>query len=408
MKAAKRKAISLTTGLISLGLLTAGCGSSSTAAVSNTATTPAATSASGAAAPTSASGSAGAMAAGGGDAKTATSAAAMGGMDALVAAAKKEGKLNVITLPADWANYGTIIKDFQAKYGIKITSANPDGSSQDELNAVKQLKGQDRAPDVLDVGNSFALTATTGGLLAPYKVATWSQIPDNSKDADGDWYSDYGGYVSIGYDSSKIKTAPTSFKDLLGSEYKKGVALNGDPTKAGAAFAAVYAAALANGGSYDNIQPGIDYFKKLKDAGNFVPVTGSAATVQSGQTPVLIWWDYLQASSIAAKVPTWKVVIPSDGHYASYYDQAINATAPHPAAARLWEEYLYSAEGQNLWLQGKARPIELPTMVTAGTADKTALAALPAAPTDALSFPTPAQLTKAQNLLSQQWAKAVG
>ena len=413
MKAAKTKAakaLTLSTGLISLALLTAACGSSSPAAGNAAATSNAATSNAGSAA-TSGAGSMSATAApaaAGGDAAKATSAADLGGMDALVAAAKKEGKLNVITLPADWANYGTIIKDFQAKYGIKITSANPDGSSQDEINAVKQLKGQDRAPDVLDVGNSFALTATAGGLLAPYKVATWSQIPDNSKDAAGNWYSDYGGYVSIGYDSSKIKTPPTSFKDLLGSGYKKSVALNGDPTKAGAAFAAVYAASLANGGSYDDIQPGIDYFKKLKDAGNFVPVTGSAATVQSGQTPVLIWWDYLQASSIAAKVPTWKVVIPSDGHYASYYDQAISATAPHPAAARLWEEYLYSVDGQNLWLQGKARPIELPSLVSAGTADKAALAALPAAPAGDVTFPTPGQLTKAQAALTAGWAKATG
>jgi putative spermidine/putrescine transport system substrate-binding protein len=341
-------------------------------------------------------------------AATATSAADLGGMDKLVEAAKAEGELNVIALPHDWANYGEILDAFKKKYGLKINETNPEGSSQDEINAVKQLKGQDRAPDVLDVGNSFALTAASGGLLAPYKVATWSQIPDNSKATDGTWYADYGGYVSIGYDSSKIKTPPTSFKDLLGPDYKKAVALNGDPTKAGAAFAAVYAASLANGGSFDNIQPGIDYFKKLKGAGNFVPVTGSAATVQSGQTPVLIWWDYLQASSIAAKVPTWKVVIPTDGHYASYYDQAINATAPHPAAARLWEEYLYSVEGQNLWLQGKARPIELPSLVTAGTADKTALAALPAAPAGDITFPSQDQLTKAQTLLSQQWAKAVG
>src|SRR5689334_23715360 len=88
---------------------------------------------------------------------TASSVAAGGGMNALVAAAKKEGTLSVITLPANWANYGTIMKDFTAKYGIKINDANPDGSSQDELNAVNQLKGQDRAPDVLDMGTAFAV-----------------------------------------------------------------------------------------------------------------------------------------------------------------------------------------------------------------------------------------------------------
>ena len=344
----------------------------------------------------------------GADVTTAQSVAAVGGLDKLVAAAKKEGSLNVITLPADWANYGTIIKTFESKYGIKITSANPDGSSQDEINAVKQLKGQSRAPDVLDLGQSFAVTAQQGGLLAPYKVASWGNIADNAKAADGTWYSDYGGFVAIGYDSAHISDPPTSFADLLKPEFKNKVAINGDPTKTGASFAAVYAAALANGGSFDNIQPGIDYFAKLHKAGNFVPVTGGPATVQSGQTPVLIWWDYLEASEAAKSVPTWKVVIPSDGHYASYYTQAISKTAPHPAAARLWEEFLYSAEGQNLWLQGKARPIQLDSLVKDGTVDKTALAALPAAPSGALTFPTIDQQTKAKAVVAQKWASAVG
>jgi len=106
-------------------------------------------------------------------------------MNALVAAAKKEGTLNVITLPANWANYGTIMKDFTAKYGIKITDANPDGSSQDELNAVNQLKGQSRAPDVLDVGTAFAVKGQQQGILAPYKVATWANISADAKASDG-------------------------------------------------------------------------------------------------------------------------------------------------------------------------------------------------------------------------------
>ena len=353
-------------------------------------------------------GSSSGSSASGDKAKTATSVDDFGGMDGLVAAAKKEGTLNVITLPPDWANYGAIIKQFETKYGIKVVSQNPDGSSQDEITAVTKLKGQSRAPDVLDLGNSFALTAATSGLLAPYKVATWDQIPDTSKDADGKWFADYGGFVAIGYDSKTIKNPPTSFADLLKPEYKNQVAINGDPTSAGAAFAAVYAASLANGGSFDDIPPGIDFFGKLKDAGNFVPVEGNQATVQSGQTPILVWWDYLQASSVGSKVPTWKVIIPSDGHYAAYYDQAINATAPHPAAARLWEEFLYSTEGQNMWLQGKARPIELASLQTAGTEDKTAFAALPEAPSDELKFPTADQLTKAQAALTAGWSKAVG
>src|SRR6478736_5424328 len=299
---------------------------------------------------------------------TASSAAARGGMNALVAAAKKEGTLNVITLPANWANYGTIMKDFTAKYGIKINDANPDGSSQDELNAVNQLKGQDRAPDVLDMGTAFAVKGAQQGILAPYKVATWASIPADAKASDGTWFADYGGYVAIGYNSATVKTPPTSFADLLKPIYKNQVAINGNPTQASAAFSAVYASALANGGSLSNIEPGIQYFKKLHQAGNFVPVTAGPTTVQSGQTPIVVWWDYLLASEIQSAVPTFKIVIPTDAHYAAYYSQAISKTAPNPACARLWEEYLYSTTGQNLWLQGKARTIELQTLISNGRA----------------------------------------
>jgi putative spermidine/putrescine transport system substrate-binding protein len=330
-------------------------------------------------------------------------------MSALVAAAQKEGHLNVITLPSNWANYGNIMKDFTAKYGIKITDANPEGSSQNELTAIKQLKGQSSAPDVVDVGGSFAITGQQDGYWAPYEVATWSNIPAAAKEATGQYYADYGGYVAIGYDTSKVKTPPTTFKSLLTGPYKNQVAIDGNPTQTGSAFAAVYAAALANGGSLADIAPGVSYFKSLKSAGNFVPVEGTPATVQSGQTPILIWWDYLLASEVQPVDKNFKIVIPSDGVYAGYYDQAISASAPDPAAARLWEEYLYSTTGQNLFLQGSTRPIEQVAMTAAGTIDKTAAAALPTVPgSTALSLPTAAQQTTAGSVVAQQWPSVSG
>jgi putative spermidine/putrescine transport system substrate-binding protein len=328
-------------------------------------------------------------------------------MNVLIAAAQKEGQLNVITLPRNWANYGAIMDAFSKKYGIKITDANPDGSSQDELNAINQLKGQSRAPDVVDIGTAFAVKGDQAGDLAPYQVATWSNIPADAKASDSTYYASYGGYGAIGYDSSKVKAAPTSFGSLLNPAYKNMVAINGNPTQANAAFSAVYAAALANGGSLDNIAPGISYFKKLHTQGNFVPVKGSAATMESGQTPIVIWWDYLLASEIGPGVKSLKIVIPADAKYAAYYDQAISKYAPHPAAARLWEEYLYSVTGQNLWLQGFARPIELPTLVANGTVNQAAYKALPTV-SGTIPFPTQAQQAAAENVVAQQWASVIG
>jgi putative spermidine/putrescine transport system substrate-binding protein len=339
----------------------------------------------------------------GNGAATATSAADVGGMDGLVTAAKAEGALNVIALPPNWANYGKIIAGFKAKYGLTVNSAQPDGTSQDEINAAKQLKGSDRVPDVFDLGQSVALANTAS--FAPYKVATFDSIPTDFKDPSGTWVNDYGGYMSIGYDSKKLPEVKT-VQDLLGPAFKGKVALNGDPTQAGAAFSGVMMASVANGGSADNIQPGIDFFAKVKKAGNFLPVDPSATTIESGQTPLVIDWDYLNAAE-TAKLPSWKVVVPANALIGGYYYQAINKDAKHPAAARLWQEYLYSDEGQNLFLGGGARPARADAMQKAGTLDKAAFAKLPPV-TGTPVLLTSDQNTKAAAVLSKEWAKVAG
>jgi putative spermidine/putrescine transport system substrate-binding protein len=339
-------------------------------------------------------------------AASAASAADLGGMDALITAAKKEGQLNVIALPPDWANYGEIIKAFGDKYGIKVNSAQPDASSQDEINAANQLKGQGGAPDVFDLGGAVAAANTA--LFAPYKVATFAEVPDNLKDANGTWVNDYGGYMSIGYDSGKVP-APAAVADLLKPAYKGKVALNGDPTQAGAAFSGVVMAALGSGGSADNIAPGVDFFSQLKKAGNFLPVDPTPATVESGQTPVVIDWDYLnvaQGAKLKGKLD-WKTVVPANAVVGSYYVQAISKDAPHPAAARLWEEFLYSDDGQNLWLKGGARPVRADAMQKAGTIDATAFGALPKVEGTPV-FLTDEQTTKAKDYLAANWQKAIG
>ena len=316
-------------------------------------------------------------------------------MNALVAAAKKEGTLNVIALPPDWANYGTIIKDFSQKYGIKVNSANPSGSSQEEVDAIKQQNGTAAAPDVVDVGLSVALANTS--LFAPYKVSTWSAIPADQKESTGLWYQDYGGYMSIGYDSKKFGTI-TSVNQLLGPKFKSAVALNG-----------VMMTNLAMGGTADNIAKGVNFFHQLKQAGNFVPVMATPATIKAGTTPVVINWDYLNTASVVGQGANWKVFVPSNALLGGYYSQAINKQAPHPAAARLWEEFLFSQAatgGQNLWLVGGARPVEQKAMTANNTIDTNAAAKLPPVSGTPV-FLNNKQSTDAATYLSQNWAQAV-
>src|SRR6267142_5986517 len=210
--------------------------------------------------------------------------------------------------------------------------------------------------------------------------------------------------MSIGYDSAKVPTI-TSIDDLKGSALKGKVALNGNPKQANAALNGVMMASIANGGSLDDISKGVSFFKDLKKAGTFVPVQATTATVKNGTTPVVFDWDYLSAAH-GKDVPTWKVFVPSNAILLDFYAQAISKTAPHPAAARLWEEYLYSDEGQNLWLKGLARPVRMAAMQASGKIDAAAAAALPPA-NGTPSRLTPDQATAAKTYLAAHWAAAI-
>ena len=344
------------------------------------------------------------------DAKTATSAAAFGGMDGLVAAANAEGQLNVITLPPSWANYGKIIAGFEKKYPkITINSANPDGSSADEVAAAKAQKGQTTAPDVFDLGT--AVLQANLALLAPYKVANWSDIPTEFKDPSGTWFYDYTGLMSVGYDSSVIKTAPKKLSDLLGADYKGKVAIKGDPTQANEAASAVYLAALQSGGKAANIQPGVDFFSSLKKAGNFLAVTPTQATVVSKETPVVLQWSYNNlawgAAAGATGNPNFTTVILPGTALGSYYNQAINVDAPHPAAARLWQEYLFTPAVQNLYLASGAYPATLAAMEKNKTVDAAVLKTVGDAPSDFVQL-TADQAKAAATVLTSKWAAAIG
>ena len=343
-------------------------------------------------------------------AAAAASSSGSSSMDALVAAAKQEGTLNVIALPHTWCNYGSLLSGFKAKYGLAINEINPNGGSGDEINAIvanKTNKGPG-APDVIDVGIAFGPKAVAQGLLAPYKVSTWSTIPASEKDPNGYWYGDYYGVLAFEVNTAVVKDVPQDWSDLLKPEYAHSVALAGDPTVAAQAIYGVYGAALGNGGSLDNAQPGLDFFKKLNDLGNFVPTIAGAATLASGETPIVITWSYLALADrdrLNGNPPV-TVVVPKSGRIGGLYAQAISAYAPHPNAAKLWEEYLYSDTGQLGWMSGYCYPIRYADLLARNAIPASLKAKLPDV-TGAI-FPSAAQLAAAQTLITSKWKSEVG
>ncbi len=328
-------------------------------------------------------------------------------MTALIRAARREGVLRVIGLPPQYANYAAIMRAFTKLYGIKIEASDPYGTSQQEISTVK--RGGQHAPDVIDVEASLA--AQNAGLFAPYEVATWPAIPVAQKAPDGAWVQDYGGYMSVGYDPTRFGTI-TSIRQLLSRKFAGSIALDGSPVQAPSALAGVMMANLALGGTAGNIAPGVAFFRKLAAAGNLVSVQATTPlTIKSGQTPVVINWDYLNTARVVGRTPgTWRLFIPAGAAVGSFYAQAISKKAPDPAAARLWEEFLFSQQadgGQNLWLKGGVRPVELAAMEADHSADAVAARSYPAI-TGPATYLSAGQYAAAVAYLTGHWAKAAG
>jgi putative spermidine/putrescine transport system substrate-binding protein len=338
-----------------------------------------------------------------------------GAMEDLVAAAQKEGELTVIALPHDWCGYGKVIEGFKAKYGLKVNELNPDAGSADELEAIRANKDNKgpQAPDVIDVGLAFGPQAQKEGLLQPYKVMTWDEIPADVKDADGNWYADYYGVMAFGVNKDIVKTTPADWSDLLKSDYAASVALTGDPRASNQAILAIMSAGMSRGAKpgTESGEKGLELMAELNKAGNFVPVTGKSGTIAQGQTPIVIAWDYnLLAWRDSLKGnPPMDVVIPASSSLAGVYVQAISAFAPHPSAAKLWMEYLYSDEGQLAWLEGYCHPARFNAMSAAGKIPAELLAKLPPAEGYAKAvFPTVEQQEANKAAVTGGWDKVVG
>ncbi|MGM4910983.1 ABC transporter substrate-binding protein [Rhizobium sp. 768_B6_N1_8] len=333
----------------------------------------------------------------------------------LIAAAKKEGTLTTIALPHNWCGYGDVIAGFKAKYGLEINELNPDAGSGDEVEAIKANKGNTgpQAPDVIDVGLSFGPSAKKDGLIQPYKVSTWDSIPDSAKDAEGYWYGDYYGVLSFVVNTDIVKNVPKDWADLKKPEYANTVSLAGDPRASNQAVQAVYAAGLATGekDATKAGEAGLAYFAELNKAGALVPVIGKSASLAQGSTPIVVAWDYnglAWRDSLAGNPPV-EVVVPSTGVVAGVYVQAISAFAPHPNAAKLWMEYLYSDEGQLAWLKGYCHPIRFNDLAQKGKVPKELLDKLPPAEGYAKAvFPTLDEQDKGKTAITTKWDSVVG
>jgi putative spermidine/putrescine transport system substrate-binding protein len=336
---------------------------------------------------------------------------------ALVTACKAENMLTLIATPPNWANYGEIFADFQTTTGVQINSLDSNAGSADELAAIEANKGNKgpQAPDIVDVGYAYGVQGVTAGDYLPYVGTYASKLPATTlgiptADPTGLWSIGYFGIMVIETNTAVVQNPPKNWSDLLKPEYKGQVALAGDPQSSNQAIMAVYAAALANGGSLDNAQPGLDFFKKVNDAGNFVPVIAKVGTIAQGATPIELAWNYnaLGDQQSLAGNPPLELDYPSPSIGGAYI-QAISAYAPHPNCAKAWMEVIHSDAGQLAWIKGGASAVIQADMQSRGAIPADVLKTLPDPKVLAAAVaPTVAQLTAAKALITKGWLSTVG
>jgi putative spermidine/putrescine transport system substrate-binding protein len=279
------------------------------------------------------------------------------GEKTLYAAAEKEGLVVSFDTGPEWANWKSLFRDFKKRYPEVEITYNDLGSAA----TVVALDKSRRRPQA-DTAYYFAASAVDAvkkDVVAPFKPVNFDKLPAVFREPEGRWFTIHSLNIAFLVNKKLVKNVPASWADLLKPEYKNTVVYL-DPRTAGVGQVAVFAAAYGNGGSVDNIKPGIDYFGKLHAAGNVQRVEGTTpyAKFLKGEIPIWIGYenDGLKAKHVDGMGDAVEVVIPKEASVSAPYAISLVKNGPNPSAGKLWLNFIMSEAGQTLFAQGFVRP----------------------------------------------------
>jgi putative spermidine/putrescine transport system substrate-binding protein len=323
------------------------------------------------------------------------------GEQALYEAAKKEGIVVSFDTGPTWANWAAQFKAFQKRYpGVEMVY-NDIGSA---ATVVTLDKSRNRPQaDTAYYFAASALDAVKAGVVADFKPVNFDKLPDPLREPAGLWFTIHTLNVAFLVNTKLVKTPPHGWADLLKPDYKNSVVYL-DPRSTGQGQVVAFAAAFGNGGSMDDVAPGISYLGKLSQAGNVLRTVGTTPYAQfiKGEIPIWIGYenDGLKAKYVDGMGDDVAVIIPQEASAAAPYAISLVKNGPNPNAGKLWLNFIMTDEGQKIFAEGFVRPAVPGIALPASVADK-----MPPAPQIRPLDIAKATAKKAE--IDAGWAKAV-
>jgi putative spermidine/putrescine transport system substrate-binding protein len=257
--------------------------------------------------------------------------------------------------PPEWADWGTQIRKIKEKTGITVPQDNKNSGQ-----TLAQLVAEKSSPvaDIAYYGVTFGIQAKKEGVTVPYQPEHWIDIPAGLKDAQGDWFTIHSGTLGfmVNVDALKGKPVPKSWKDLTKPEYR-GMVGYLDPASAFVGYVGAVAVNQAMGGSLDNFDKAIAWFKDVKRNDPIVPKQTSYARVLSGEIPILLDYDFNAYRARYKDQANVVFVIPTEGTIVVPYVISLVKNGPNAANGKKVLDFLMSDEGQSVWANAYLRPV---------------------------------------------------
>lgn len=265
---------------------------------------------------------------------------------AMIEAAKKEGQVTWYTGLIVNLVVRPLSEGFEKKYGIKVNfTATSD--SETLLRLTNEARAQKYEDDIFDTPGTLVPPLMKAGLMEHYEPASAKSYPADMKDKDGYWTAIFALYLTTGYNTDLVKDseAPKTFEDLLDPKWKGKMVWTGTRTISGPA------GFIANILKTMGQDAGMAYLKKLA-AQKITALDGQNQRVVldqviAGQYPIglMIYNHHTVISQQKGAPIKWVKMEPL---VANLGVVAMPKHAPHPNAAKLFLEYIFSEEGQQV------------------------------------------------------------